>query len=116
LSAIKALAVELLLSSPLAAGIFKGNSQLTHRFLTGNKQELCQKILSGQYTAPDYVSAELKDLLSRMLIVDPDLRITFPEVWHRRLLMVHMPSFMITKSAVLSTFTQTDVPTSRHTC
>lgn len=46
----------------------------------GNKQELCQKILSGQYTAPDYLSDGMKDLLSRMLTVDVEKRITFDQI------------------------------------
>ena len=43
-------------------------------------QELCNKIIAGQYTAPDWLSASMKDLLSRMLTTDPDKRITFPQV------------------------------------
>ncbi|PNH02205.1 putative serine/threonine-protein kinase [Tetrabaena socialis] len=47
----------------------------------GNKQELCNKIMAGQYTAPDWLSAPMKDLLGRMLTTDPDKRITFQQVW-----------------------------------
>lgn len=31
----------------------------------GNKQELCNKIMSGTYTAPDHLSSCMKDLLSK---------------------------------------------------
>ncbi|KXZ49233.1 hypothetical protein GPECTOR_22g824 [Gonium pectorale] len=47
----------------------------------GNKQELCNKIMAGQYTAPEWLSAPMKDLLARMLTTDPDKRITFQQVW-----------------------------------
>lgn len=43
---------------------------------TGNKQELCQKILAGSYNAPDWLSPGARDLLSRMLCVDPVARIS----------------------------------------
>lgn len=46
----------------------------------GNKQELCQKIMEGRYTAPDHLSVNAKDLLARMLTVDPEKRITFEQV------------------------------------
>lgn len=48
---------------------------------SGNKQELCQKIISGQYTAPDWLSSSARDLLSQMLTVDPNKRISFADVW-----------------------------------
>lgn len=47
----------------------------------GNKQDLCNKIMAGTYTAPDWLSAPMRDLLARMLTVDPERRITFAEVW-----------------------------------
>lgn len=43
-------------------------------------QELCQKILSGVYNAPDWLSSGAKDLLSRMLTLDPEQRITLDGV------------------------------------
>lgn len=45
-----------------------------------NLQELCQKIIKGCYNTPAHLSAEAKDLLSRMLTVVPDHRITFEQV------------------------------------
>eukprot|EP00775_Hariotina_reticulata_P009903 gene9903-10060_t len=47
---------------------------------TGNKQELCQRIMAGTYNAPDWLSPAAKDLLSRMLTVDPERRATLAEV------------------------------------
>lgn len=43
-------------------------------------QELCNKIMAGQYTAPEWLSPAMKDLLARMLTTDPDKRITFQQV------------------------------------
>jgi hypothetical protein len=43
-------------------------------------QELCQKIMAGSYNAPDWLSPAAKDLLARMLTVDPERRITLAEV------------------------------------
>jgi hypothetical protein len=54
--------------------------RITPTWCTGNKQELCQKIVGGQYCAPEYLTDGMKDLLARMLTVDPDKRITFSQV------------------------------------
>ena len=43
-------------------------------------QELCQKIMAGSYNAPDWLSPGARDLLARMLTVDPERRITLAEV------------------------------------
>jgi 5'-AMP-activated protein kinase catalytic alpha subunit len=50
---------------------------------SGNKQELCQKIVRGQFECPEGLSAEVTDLLHRMLTVDPAARITFDEIMVR---------------------------------
>ncbi|KAF5828215.1 hypothetical protein DUNSADRAFT_18019 [Dunaliella salina] len=47
---------------------------------SGNKQELCQKIIDGKFSMPAYLSPAAKDLLTRMLTVDPDKRATFEQV------------------------------------
>lgn len=46
----------------------------------GNKQDLCNKILTGSFSCPDYMSPGAKDLLHRMLTVDPVKRITLDQV------------------------------------
>ena len=43
-------------------------------------QELCAKIMEGRYTVPEALSPAAKDLLARMLTVDPERRITFEQV------------------------------------
>jgi len=47
---------------------------------TGNKQELCEKILRGRLKTPDWLSEPLCDLLSKMLCKKPELRLTIDEV------------------------------------
>ncbi|GBF88421.1 hypothetical protein Rsub_01133 [Raphidocelis subcapitata] len=47
---------------------------------TGNKQELCQKILAGTYNTPEWLSPGVRDLLGRMLCLDPERRATLGEV------------------------------------
>jgi serine/threonine protein kinase len=43
--------------------------------------ELFAKILKGKYNVPKHISRELKDLLQRIFTVDPNKRITIPEIW-----------------------------------
>lgn len=43
--------------------------------------ELFGKILKGKYNVPNHISPELKDLLQRIFTVDPNKRITIPEIW-----------------------------------
>ncbi|KAK9819595.1 hypothetical protein WJX72_000121 [[Myrmecia] bisecta] len=49
-----------------------------------DKKELCNKIMKGVYNTPDYVSVDARDLLGRMLTVDPEKRITFEQVLTHR--------------------------------
>jgi serine/threonine protein kinase len=54
-----------------------------------NIQALLKKVKSGQYTIPSYLTGDVKDLIQRMLAMDPEKRITIPEIkrhpWWRRL-------------------------------
>jgi len=54
-----------------------------------NTSELYGKILSANYEAPDFISEELKDLIARMLTVDPRRRYTVEQVrahaWYRQI-------------------------------
>ena len=43
-------------------------------------QDLCRKILAASFTIPDHVSPTARELLQRMLTVDPLHRITLSEV------------------------------------
>ncbi|KAL6759053.1 kinase-like domain-containing protein [Haematococcus lacustris] len=50
---------------------------------SGNKQELCAKIMEGKYTAPESLSPHAKDILARQafLVAYPDKRITLGQLW-----------------------------------
>jgi hypothetical protein len=43
-------------------------------------QELFTKIINGQYSVPDHVSPECRDLIGRMLVVNPKQRATLDQV------------------------------------
>jgi serine/threonine protein kinase len=45
-----------------------------------NKDELCQRIISGVYKTPDWISDESRDLLRGMLTTDPRRRLTVEQV------------------------------------
>lgn len=45
-----------------------------------NPKELYRKILSGVFSIPDYISVEAKDLLNRMICVDPKRRAKIEDV------------------------------------
>jgi serine/threonine protein kinase len=45
-------------------------------FKGASDKELYKKISSGQFSPPDHVSREARQLLSKMLVVDPDRRHT----------------------------------------
>ncbi|CAO2206394.1 unnamed protein product [Urochloa humidicola] len=49
-------------------------------FQLENEAELRQSITDGAYTIPEYVSASARDLISGMLVVDPNSRMTISEV------------------------------------
>jgi hypothetical protein len=59
----------------------------THTPPFPQQQDLCAKIIEGKYSAPETISAPARDLLARMLTVDPAKRITFPQVGGRALCM-----------------------------
>ncbi|GAX80939.1 hypothetical protein CEUSTIGMA_g8374.t1 [Chlamydomonas eustigma] len=63
---------------------------------SGDKKELCNKIMEGKYTAPEHLTSHAKDLLSRMLTVDPSKRTTFEGVlshpWVRQAVKWDLPN------------------------
>lgn len=54
-----------------------------------NMQNLLKKVKLGHYTMPNYLTGDVRDLIQRMLCMDPEKRITIPEIkkhtWWRRL-------------------------------
>ncbi|KND03181.1 CAMK/CAMKL/BRSK protein kinase [Spizellomyces punctatus DAOM BR117] len=61
---------------------------ILYALLTGNLpfddeniRRLLSKVKSGMYFIPDHVSADAKDLIKRMLVVDPSKRITMKDIF-----------------------------------
>ncbi|KAG8947666.1 hypothetical protein FRC04_010600 [Tulasnella sp. 424] len=45
-----------------------------------NMRVLLQKVRAGRFEIPSYIPADAKDLLRKMLVVDPEYRITMPDI------------------------------------
>lgn len=56
-----------------------------------NIRQLLLKVQAGKYTIPSSISAEARDLISKMLIIDPKARITMREILAHPLLMKYTP-------------------------
>lgn len=51
-----------------------------HPWRTENTSAMLSQIIHGEFTYPDYLSEELHDLLSKMLVLDPNQRWTLKQV------------------------------------
>ncbi|XAR50017.1 Non-specific serine/threonine protein kinase [Bertholletia excelsa] len=59
-----------------------------------NIPNLFKKIKGGIYTLPSHLSPGARDLIPRMLIVDPMKRITIPEIRQHFWFKTHLPSYL----------------------
>ncbi|KAG8384667.1 hypothetical protein BUALT_Bualt04G0141800 [Buddleja alternifolia] len=59
-----------------------------------NIPNLFKKIKGGIYTLPSHLSAGARDLIPRMLIVDPMKRITIPEIRAHPWFQAHLPRYL----------------------
>ncbi|CAH2044958.1 unnamed protein product [Thlaspi arvense] len=59
-----------------------------------NIPNLFKKIKGGIYTLPSHLSSDARDLIPRMLIVDPVKRITIPEIRQHRWFQTHLPRYL----------------------
>lgn len=59
-----------------------------------NIPNLFKKIKSGVYTLPSHLSPLARDLIPRMLIVDPLKRITIPEIRQHQWFKIHLPRYL----------------------
>ncbi|KAJ0254010.1 SNF1-related protein kinase catalytic subunit alpha KIN11 [Hirschfeldia incana] len=59
-----------------------------------NIPNLFKKIKGGIYTLPSHLSADARDLIPRMLVVDPVKRITIPEIRQHRWFQTHLPRYL----------------------
>lgn len=55
---------------------------------------LFKKIKGGIYTLPSHLSPSARDLIARMLLVDPLKRITIPEIRQHPWFMLHLPRYL----------------------
>jgi len=74
-----------------------------------NIPNLFKKIKGGIFTLPGHMSDEIKDLISRMLVVDPLQRITIPEIRRHRWFMENLPLYLsVTPDQIMSQFRALD--------
>ncbi|KAL2528650.1 SNF1-related protein kinase catalytic subunit alpha KIN10 [Forsythia ovata] len=59
-----------------------------------NIPNLFKKIKGGIYTLPSHLSASARDLIPRMLIVDPMKRITIPDIRMHPWFLAHLPRYL----------------------
>ncbi|KAM3269135.1 SNF1-related protein kinase catalytic subunit alpha KIN10 [Capsicum chacoense] len=59
-----------------------------------NIPNLFKKIKSGVYTLPSHLSPSARDLIPRLLIVDPMKRITVPEIRQHQWFKSHLPRYL----------------------
>jgi 5'-AMP-activated protein kinase catalytic alpha subunit len=68
-----------------------------------NIPNLFKKIKGGIFTLPGHMSDEIKDLISRMLVVDPLQRITIPEIRRHRWFTETLPLYLsVTPDQIMS--------------
>ena len=59
-----------------------------------NVPNLFRKIKHGNFTLPGHLSAEAKDLIIQMLVVDPNKRITCPQIRKHKWFDIEIPHYM----------------------
>jgi len=75
-----------------------------------NIPNLFKKIKGGIFTLPGHMSDDIKDLISRMLVVDPLQRITIPEIRRHRWFTINLPLYLsVTPDQIMSQFRALDL-------
>lgn len=64
-----------------------------------NIPNLFKKIKNGIYTLPNHLSSGARDLIPRMLLVDPMKRITIPEIRQHPWFTTHLPRYLAVMQA-----------------
>jgi 5'-AMP-activated protein kinase, catalytic alpha subunit len=67
-----------------------------------NIPNLFKKIKQGQYSFPNYLTPGARDLIRRMLIVQPLERITIPEIRNHPWFSVNLPRYLAVMQVRLS--------------
>ncbi|KAJ4455599.1 putative SNF1-related protein kinase catalytic subunit alpha KIN10 [Paratrimastix pyriformis] len=63
-------------------------------FDDSNMEALFQKIKTGSYVLPSYLPSDARDLVARMLTVDPMRRITMTEIRHHPWFLKNLPDYL----------------------
>ncbi|KAK9278328.1 hypothetical protein L1049_027893 [Liquidambar formosana] len=67
-------------------------------FDDSNMAQLIKDVTSGTYILPNHLSPGARDLVSRMLVVDPTRRITVPEIRQHQWFQAHLPHHLAVPS------------------
>ncbi|XBH83438.1 hypothetical protein VPH35_071859 [Triticum aestivum] len=72
----------------------------------------CQRILSVQYSIPDYVhiSAECRDLIAKIFVGNPATRITIPEIRNHPWFLKNLPADLVDDSTMSSQYEEPEQP------
>ena len=82
-----------MLGVPGRAGVcFEYGGYCCGHWLTGNGALLSDQ--GGIYTLPSYLSPGARDLIPRMLLVDPMKRVTVPEIRHHNWFLNRLPRYL----------------------
>ncbi|KAL6893497.1 hypothetical protein ACP4OV_007595 [Aristida adscensionis] len=77
-----------------------------------NFRKTIQRILSVQYSIPDYVhiTPECRDLISRIFVADPATRITIPEITNHPWFTKNLPADIMDDSAMSKQYEEPEQP------
>ncbi|TVU46133.1 hypothetical protein EJB05_05651 [Eragrostis curvula] len=77
-----------------------------------NFRKTIQRILSVQYSIPDYVhiSPECRDLISRIFVADPSTRITIPEITNHPWFTKNLPADLMDESTTSNKYEEPEQP------
>lgn len=70
-------------------------------FEDNDTSKLYEKILKGKYSIPSHVSSDGRDLLEKILTVDPEKRVGFEEVKAHRWFNLHKRGFSIPPGVIV---------------
>ncbi|VAI02552.1 unnamed protein product [Triticum turgidum subsp. durum] len=77
-----------------------------------NFRKTIQRILSVQYSIPDYVhiSAECRDLIAKIFVGNPATRITIPEIRNHPWFLKNLPADLVDDSTMSSQYEEPEQP------
>jgi len=77
-----------------------------------NFRKTIQRILSVQYSIPDYVhiSAECRDLIAKIFVGNPTTRITIPEIRNHPWFLKNLPADLVDDSTMSSQYEEPEQP------